>query len=116
MRAEAQAKKLGFEKAQALRDRFALQREDGSTTWIEFFNSEVWCRNRFQVTSQITIEGRRTNRYDVTLLVNGLPLGQIELKRRGVEIAQAFFEGEEPKIVNAVLDRIAKQVRGPAAK
>ena len=33
-----------------------------------------------------------------------------------VEIAQAFFEGEEPKIVNAVLDRIAKQVRGPAAK
>lgn len=33
-----------------------------------------------------------------------------------VEIAQAFFEGEEPKIVNAVLDRIAKQVRGPATK
>ena len=33
-----------------------------------------------------------------------------------VEIAQAFFEGEEPKIVNAVLDRIAKQVRGQAAK
>ena len=33
-----------------------------------------------------------------------------------VEIAQAFFEGEEPKIVNAVLDRIAKLVRGPAAK
>ncbi len=33
-----------------------------------------------------------------------------------VEIAQAFFEGEEPKIVNAVLDRIAKQVRGPVAK
>ena len=33
-----------------------------------------------------------------------------------VEIAQAFFEQDEPKIVNAVLDRIAKQVRGPAAK
>ncbi|MCB5203277.1 transcription antitermination factor NusB [Neorhizobium sp. T786] len=33
-----------------------------------------------------------------------------------VEIAQAFFEGEEPKIVNAVLDRIAKQVRGPTAR
>jgi transcription antitermination factor NusB len=33
-----------------------------------------------------------------------------------VEIAQAFFEGEEPKIVNAVLDRIAKQVRGPTTK
>lgn len=33
-----------------------------------------------------------------------------------VEIAQAFFEGEEPKIVNAVLDRIAKQVRSPTAK
>ncbi len=33
-----------------------------------------------------------------------------------VEIARAFFEGEEPKLVNAVLDRIAKQVRGPAGK
>jgi len=33
-----------------------------------------------------------------------------------VEIAQAFFEEDEPKIVNAVLDRIAKQVRGPVAK
>ena len=79
-----------FEKAHALRDRFALTRDDGSTVWIQFFNTEEWCRNSFQVASQITIEGRRKNRYDVTLLVNGLPLGQIEIKRRGVEIGQAF--------------------------
>lgn len=79
-----------FHKAHTLRDRFALTRDDGTTLRIEFFNSAEWCRNRFQVATQISIEGRRKNRYDVTLLVNGLPLGQIELKRRGVEIAQAF--------------------------
>jgi type I restriction enzyme R subunit len=46
--------------------------------------------NEFQVTNQITIDGKRKNRYDVTLLINGLPLVQIELKRRGVELKQAF--------------------------
>lgn len=79
-----------FEKAHALRDRFALKRDDGTTIRLQFFNSEEWCRNRFQVATQISIEGVRKNRYDVTLLVNGIPLGQIELKRRGMEIKEAF--------------------------
>lgn len=44
----------------------------------------------YQVTNQVTIKGKYTNRYDVTLLVNGLPLVQIELKRRGLEMKEAF--------------------------
>jgi len=49
-----------------------------------------WCKNEYQVSRQITQFGRYENRYDVTLLVNGLPLVQIELKRRGMELKEAF--------------------------
>ena len=49
-----------------------------------------WCQNQYQVTNQVTIEGSYKNRYDVTLLINGLPLVQIELKRRGIELKEAF--------------------------
>lgn len=79
-----------FEKAETLRGRFRLDRDDGTSFYVQFLNSEHWCRNRYQVATQIGIEGRRKNRYDVTLLVNGLPLCQIELKRRGVELKTAF--------------------------
>ena len=79
-----------FEKAKTLRDKFALTRDDGTNTYIEFLDSEHWCQNLFQVTSQVTIEGTYKNRYDVTLLINGFPLVQIELKKRGVELKQAF--------------------------
>lgn len=79
-----------FEKAKILRDKFALLKEDGDTQYIEFLDSENWCQNRFQVTQQVTIEGKYKNRYDVTLLINGLPLVQIELKRRGIELKEAF--------------------------
>jgi len=48
--------------------------------------------NEFQVTNQITMQGKRKNRYDVTLLINGLPLVQIELKRRGAELKVAFHQ------------------------
>ncbi len=79
-----------FEKAKTLRDRFALKREDEQTLYIRFLNSEDWTQNRFQVTHQVTAEGTYKTRYDVTLLVNGLPLVQIELKRRGLELKEAF--------------------------
>ena len=42
------------------------------------------------MTQQVAIEGSYKNRYDVTILVNGLPLVQIELKRRGLEMKEAF--------------------------
>lgn len=79
-----------FAKAKTLRDRFVLRRDDDTTTFVRFFNMEHWCQNEYQVVQQITQVGKYENRYDVTLLVNGLPLVQIELKRRGVELKEAF--------------------------
>jgi type I restriction enzyme R subunit len=79
-----------FEKAKTLRDRFSFTKENGDIAYVRFFDSENWNNNLFQVTNQVTQEGSFKNRYDVTLLVNGLPLVQIELKRRGLEIKEAF--------------------------
>ena len=79
-----------FEKAKTLRDRFQLTKEDGTSFYVRFFNQEDTSKNLFQVTNQVTQEGSYLNRYDVTLLVNGLPLVQIELKRSGIEIKEAF--------------------------
>ena len=79
-----------FEKAKILRDKFALTCDDGTTKWIDFLDSNNYTRNHFQVTNQVTIEGTYKNRYDVTVLINGLPLCHLELKRRGAELKQAF--------------------------
>ncbi|WP_299526301.1 type I restriction endonuclease subunit R [uncultured Methanobrevibacter sp.] len=78
-----------FEKAKKLRDQYELSREEG-TFYVKFLNKKEWCKNIFQVTNQITMKGKHENRYDVTILINGLPLVQIELKKRGVELKQAF--------------------------
>ena len=79
-----------FEKAKTLRDRFQLDKEDGTSFYVRFFNTENTSQNLYQVTNQISLEGSYKNRFDVTLLVNGLPLVQIELKRSGIEIKEAF--------------------------
>jgi type I restriction enzyme R subunit len=79
-----------FEKAKTLRDRFSFTRDNDEVIYVRFYDSENWNKNLFQVTNQVTQEGSFKNRYDVTLLVNGLPLVQIELKRRGTEIKEAF--------------------------
>ena len=79
-----------FEKAKKLRDLFPLELESGERLWVEFLNRTHWCQNEFQVSNQITVEGRKKCRYDVAILINGLPLVQIELKRRGVELKQAY--------------------------
>jgi type I restriction enzyme, R subunit len=79
-----------FEKAKILRDKVDFTRDDGSTGYVELINQIQWCKNQYQVTHQVTMTGKYTNRYDVTLLVNGLPLVQIELKRRGLEMKEAF--------------------------
>lgn len=84
------AKNSIFDKAKTLRDKFDLQRDDGTVKYVEFLDSERWCQNLFQVTSQVSVEGMYKNRYDVTLLINGFPLVQIELKRRGLELKEAF--------------------------
>lgn len=81
-----------FDRAKILRDKYALKRDNNEVAYIRFINSDDWCLNEFQVTNQITIQGKRKNRYDVTLLINGLPLVQIELKRRGAELKVAFHQ------------------------
>ena len=79
-----------WDRAKILRDKMQLSKEDGKTAYIEFINQDAWCQNQYQVTNQITVEGSYKNRYDVTILINGLPLCQIELKRRGSELKEAF--------------------------
>lgn len=77
-----------FESAKLLRDKFVLERDDGTKPYLQLLD-EDYTKNRYQVTHQTTVVGKYTNRYDVTLLINGLPLVQIELKRRGIDIKEA---------------------------
>ncbi len=68
----------------------AFKRDDGSTKNIALIDKKNIHNNRLQVINQYEVEGARANRYDVTVLVNGLPMIHIELKRRGVDIREAF--------------------------
>lgn len=72
-----------------------LKRDDGSTKNILLIDKQNIHNNRLQVINQYAIDegdggSARSNRYDVTVLVNGLPMVHIELKRRGVDIREAF--------------------------
>ena len=79
-----------FEKAKTLREKIPVTDSEGQVRHIELINKTHWCQNQFQVTQQVTMDGQYKNRYDVTILINGLPLVQIELKRRGLELKEAF--------------------------
>lgn len=79
-----------FEKSKTLRQKQHIVRDNGDNLYFEFLNIEHWCQNQYQVTNQVAQEGKYKNRYDVTLLINGLPLVQIELKLRGLELKEAF--------------------------
>jgi type I restriction enzyme, R subunit len=79
-----------FEKGKTLRERQHIVKDNGDNLYFEFLNTEHWCQNQYQVTHQVSQEGTYKNRYDVTLLINGLPLVQIELKRKGLELKEAF--------------------------
>jgi type I restriction enzyme, R subunit len=79
-----------FEKAKILRQKQHIIRDNGDNLYFEFLNTEHWCQNQYQVTNQVSQEGTYKNRYDVTILINGMPLVQIELKRRGLELKEAF--------------------------
>ena len=64
--------------------------DDGHIQNIYLLDKNNITRNKLQVIKQFEQAGTRANRYDVTILVNGLPLVQIELKKRGVAIREAF--------------------------
>ena len=84
-----------YESAKILRDKYVLQLDNGETIYIDFFSADT-DRNIYQVAQQITMDKAHKddvdykNRYDVTVLINGLPVVQIELKRPGVEINEAI--------------------------
>ena len=79
-----------FESARILRDKLPLKRDDESEVYLSFLDTVNWCQNKFQVTNQVSVEDTYKARYDVTILINGLPLVQVELKRRGIDINEAF--------------------------
>ena len=64
--------------------------DDGHIKNIYLVDKEDITKNKMQVISQFEITGSQANRYDVTILVNGLPLIQVELKKRGIAIREAF--------------------------
>jgi type I restriction enzyme R subunit len=67
-----------------------LIKDDGTSQNIKLIDKENINNNSLQVINQYEAAGRFDNRYDVTILVNGLPMVHIELKRRGVDIREAF--------------------------
>lgn len=79
-----------FNRAKILRDRVPYVNADGETRTVQLLDGLNIENNRLQVTQQVRMEGRYKTRFDVTLLINGLPLVQIELKRRGLELKEAF--------------------------
>lgn len=84
-----------YESAKLLRDKYILTLDNGKTVYLDFFSYDS-DRNIYQVAHQITMDPAHKddvsykNRYDVTILINGLPVVQVELKRPGVEINEAI--------------------------
>ena len=83
-----------YQSAKILRDKLILTRDDNSQIYLELLNTKDYTQNIFQIANQITVKEKYTNRYDVTILINGLPLVQIELKRRGNDLKEAFNQIE----------------------
>ena len=67
-----------------------LRRDDGTFRNVHLIDTDSIHNNALQVVNQYEVTGSRANRYDVTILVNGLPMVHVELKRRGVDIREAF--------------------------
>lgn len=89
--------KTVFQCAKQLRDQIILDRDDGTHVYLDFF-SKYPEKNIWQVTNQVTVVGKYKNRYDVTLLANGLPIIQIELKRAGIDIKEAINQIDRYRI------------------
>ena len=80
-----------IDRARLLREQLIIERDGQPALRLKLTDQRNWDNNSFQVLNQFQKEnGNIKNRYDVTILMNGLPVVQIELKRRGVEIKEAF--------------------------
>jgi type I restriction enzyme R subunit len=80
-----------FAASKKLRERQYFQREDGTPLHYTLVNIKDWCKNEFEVINQLRINTENSNhRYDVILLINGLPVVQIELKKLDVSHRKAM--------------------------
>lgn len=77
-----------------LRQMQTITMDNGEKKNIKIFEKNDWCRNIVQVAHQINQTNEFAGRFDVTILVNGLPLVQIELKKNGITLAEAFGQIE----------------------
>ena len=74
-----------YEASKTLRDKGILTRDDGTTLYYSLVNLQNWCKNEYEVINQLRINTHSSHhRYDVIILINGLPLVQVELKTHGV--------------------------------
>ena len=89
--------KTVYASAKQLRDKFTLELDDGREIYMQLFSPDPE-KNHFQVSNQITVVGKYVNRYDVTILCNGLPIIQIELKRSGIDIKEAINQIDRYRI------------------
>lgn len=80
-----------FAAAQTLRNRNAFTRDDGTPLNCTLVNTDDWCKNTFEVVSQLRVNSDYSHhRYDVLLLINGVPAAQIELKTLGINPRRAI--------------------------
>lgn len=80
-----------FSASKLLRERNYFQREDGTPLHYTLVNNKDWCKNDFEVISQLRINTENSHqRYDIILLINGLPVVQIELKKNDISPRKAM--------------------------
>jgi type I restriction enzyme, R subunit len=80
-----------FKASKLLRERQYFQREDGTPLHYTLVNNKDWCKNDFEVISQLRINTENSHqRYDIILLINGLPVVQIELKKLDISPRKAM--------------------------
>ena len=87
-----------FTAARTLRERNAFTRDDGTPLNYTLVNIKDWCKNSFEVINQLRINTDNSHhRYDVILLINGVPVVQIELKTLGISPRRAMEQIVEYK-------------------
>lgn len=80
-----------YSASKLLRERSYFQREDGTPLHYTLVNNKEWCKNDFEVISQLRINTENSHqRYDIILLINGLPVVQIELKKNDISPRKAM--------------------------
>ena len=80
-----------YKSAETLRTRNSFERDDGTPLNFTLVNIADWCKNDFEVVSQLRINTQNSHhRYDVILLINGIPCTQIELKTLGISPRRAM--------------------------